>query len=130
MSAKQIITSFFKLDFVKDSNVLDFFHQDCEIHWSNSKGYILHNKTNLEHLLSEIKKSYLSYQAQPFQILEDGNFVTVRFTVYLTTIEQPDKEQAMADFIAIYELIDDKIYRCHQISNLTDANTVERIENE
>jgi len=128
MSAKEIITKFFELDFVKDEDILSYFHDDCQVHWSNSKGFIQHSKSDIENLLNELKRNYHSYQAETFQILEDNNTVTVRYTIYVTPIERPEKEDALADFISIYEIKDQKIYRCYQISNLVDNNNVGRIE--
>ena len=46
--------------------------------------------------------------------------VTIRFTYYVRTIENPDEELPMAHFIAIWEVKDGKMYKGHQISQQAD----------
>jgi len=41
MSAKELVKAFYDSDIANDSNIVsEFFHKDCELHWSSSKGFI------------------------------------------------------------------------------------------
>ena len=51
-----------------------------------------------------------------------GNYC-VRYTIYATTIEREEKEDALAHFISIWEVKDGKMYRCHEISQLADESS-------
>ncbi|PSG88242.1 nuclear transport factor 2 family protein [Aurantibacter aestuarii] len=120
MSAKEIISKFYTLDFVKDANVMSYFHDDFEMTWNSSKGTLHYNLEDVKNLFSELKRNFHSYQAQIHQLHEESNFVTVRFTVYVTAIERPEKEDALANFISIVEVKDSKVYKINQISQLAD----------
>lgn len=57
-------------------------------------------------------------------MLEDGNMVTARYTIYVTPIESPELEQVpLAHFISIWEVKDNKLYRCYEISQLADDSS-------
>jgi hypothetical protein len=45
--------------------------------------------------------------------------VTVRFSHFAKTIENPREEMLLAHFIAIFEIKDNKIYRGYQISQIS-----------
>jgi hypothetical protein len=120
MSAKEIISQFYTLDFVKDTNIISYFHDDFAMTWNSSKGTLHHKLDDVKNLFAELKRNFHSYQAQIHQILEEDNIVTVRFTVYVTSIERPEKEDALANFISIIEVKDSKLFKINQISQLTD----------
>ena len=122
MSPKEIISQFYALDFVKDKTVMSFFHDDFEMEWNSSKGILHYSKKDMEILFKELKRNYHSYQSDTHQILVENNSVTVRFTIYVTSIERPDKEDVLAHFMSISELKDSKIFKCYQISQLADNN--------
>jgi hypothetical protein len=70
------------------------------------------------------RKSFNSLRFQFSHFLEDNSFVTSRHNLYGNTIENPEEEVALAHFIAIWEVKDNKLYRCHEISQLVDVNTI------
>ena len=49
-------------------------------------------------------------------ILEDGNNVTIRYTYFVKTIENPNEEVPVAHFMAIWTIKDDLMYRGYQMS--------------
>ncbi len=50
--------------------------------------------------------------------------MTSRHHVYAQTIEQPNDEVLLAHFIALWEVKDNKLYRCYELSQLADEKTI------
>ncbi|WP_040248887.1 nuclear transport factor 2 family protein [Psychroserpens mesophilus] len=123
MSSKDIVRKFYQSDLAIDESIMDFFHNDCELNWNSSKGFSKLDYKGVEHMLSGVQKSYLSFKFRVSHLLEDNNVVTSRYTIYATTIERPEKEDAIAHFISIWEVKDDKLFRGFEISQLADASS-------
>lgn len=124
MSPKKIVKRFYNLDLAKDEDVMSFFHKNCKLHWNTSKGFTALDYQGIEAMLIEIKKSYISFKYKLSHLLEEGNSVTARYTIYVTPIENPDEEQPLAHFISIWELKKEKLYRGYEISQLADEDPV------
>ncbi len=101
MSAKEIVKAFYDLDLVKAKGILSHYHKDCELNWNSSKGFRRLDFKGMEHMLKDLKESYISFKPRLSHLLEDGNTVTARYTVYATTIERPETEDALAHFIFV-----------------------------
>ncbi|WP_040281841.1 nuclear transport factor 2 family protein [Psychroserpens damuponensis] len=123
MSAKQIVKAFYDLDLVKDENILSHYHKDCELRWHSSKGFTKLNYNGLEEMLEGLKQSFHSFKSRLSHLLEDGNMVTARYTIYVTSIERPEKEDTLAHFITIWEVKDGKLYKGYEISQLPDDSS-------
>ncbi|MGB3605564.1 MAG: nuclear transport factor 2 family protein [Psychroserpens sp.] len=123
MSAKEIVKSFYDLDLAKAENAIDYFHKDCKLLWNSSKGYTTLNYEGVKVMLDDLRKSYLSFNYRLSHLLEDNNMVTSRYTIYVTSIERQEKEDALAHFISIWELKEGKLYRCYEISQLADNSS-------
>lgn len=121
MSPKELVRSFYESDMANDANVIEkYLHEDCLLHWNSSKGFTITNKEKIKTLFIDIRKSYESVRMGISHLLQDGNFVTTRYTLFTKTIESPDQEEAVAHFITIWEVKDGKLYRGHEISQLAD----------
>ncbi|TXE20260.1 nuclear transport factor 2 family protein [Psychroserpens burtonensis] len=120
MSAKQIVKAFYDLDLAKDEGVVNYFHKDCELKWHSSKGYTKLDLHGLQDMLEGVKASFHSFKYRLSHLLEDGNTVTARYTIYVTSIERPKKEDALAHFISIWEVKDGKLYKGYEMSQLAD----------
>tara|TARA_R110000751_G_C13723923_1_gene475772 strand:+ start:586 stop:990 length:405 start_codon:yes stop_codon:yes gene_type:complete len=123
MSAKQIAKAFYDLDLAKDENSIDYFHKDCELNWHSSKGYSKLDFQGLKNRLEGIKESFHSFKYRLSHLLEDDNIVTARYTIYVTSIERPEKEDALAHFISIWEVKDDKLFKGYEVSQLADNSS-------
>jgi len=123
MSAKEVVKAFYNLDLAKADNVMDFIHPDCKLIWNSSNGYTTKDYDGLKTMLEGLKKAYHSFSYRVSHLLEDNNTVTARYTVYVTPIERPEKEDALAHFISIWEVKEGKLYRCHEISQLADSSS-------
>jgi hypothetical protein len=123
MSAKEIVKAFYDLDLAKDKEILNHFHSDCMLKWHSSKGYSEFDLDGVKNMLEGVTQSYHSFKYRLSHLLEEENMVTARYTVYSTTIEQPDQEEALAHFISIWEVKDGKLYRGYEISQLADDSS-------
>jgi hypothetical protein len=123
MSAKEIVKTFYDLDLVKDDGVLSYYHKDCKLNWNSSKGFRELNYKGMENMLEDLKKSFISFKPRLSHLLEDGNMVTARYTVYVTSIERPKKEDPLAHFITIWEVKEGKLYKGYEISQLADDSS-------
>ncbi len=125
MSAKTIVKSFYESDLANDASLIpEFFHKDCELHWNSSQGFSILNYEDIKTFFDGIIASYLSLRFKMSHVLEDGNFVSTRHTLFAKTIEDPENEQALAHFMSIWEVKDEKLYRCYEISQLTNENAL------
>ena len=123
MSAKEIVKAFYDLDLAKDEGILSHFHNDCELKWHSSKGYTKLDINGMQNMLEGVKQSFHSFKYRLSHLLEDDNMVTARYTIYVTTIERPDKEDALAHFISIWEVKDGKLYKGYEVSQLSDDSS-------
>jgi hypothetical protein len=120
MSAKQIVKAFYDLDLAKDEGVINHFHENCELKWHSSRGYIQLDVKSIRERIEDIKQSYHSFKYRLSHLLEDDNSVTSRYTIYVTSIERPNKEDALAHFISIWQVKDGKMYKGFEMSQLAD----------
>ena len=120
MTAKAIVQSFYDLDLATSENAMDKFHKDCELHWNSSTGFTKLDYTGIDKMMTGVRESYHSFTYKLSHLLESDNTVTARYTVYVTTIERPEKEEPLAHFISIWEVKDDKLYRGWEMSQLLD----------
>lgn len=123
MSPKEIVKGFYESDLANDSSVVPtYIHKDCLLHWNSSTGYTAFDYEGLVRFYSNIKAAYHSLRPKISHLLQDENFVTIRFTMFVSTIEDPDNEMPLANFISIWEVKDGKMYRGHEISQVADDN--------
>ncbi|MBA6154433.1 nuclear transport factor 2 family protein [Gelidibacter maritimus] len=123
MSPKQIVKSFYESDLANDSAVIDsYLHKDCLLHWNSSTGYQVFDYDGLDRFFKNIRVAYHSVRPQISHLLQDENQVTIRYTLFASTIEDPDNEVALANFISIWEVKDNLLYRGYEISQVADDN--------
>jgi hypothetical protein len=123
MRPKEIVKNYYQSDLAKAKNVMDFFHEDCELQWNSSKGYTKLDFNGIKQMLEGVQKSYHSFKFRLSHLLEDENTITTRYTIYATVIERPEKEDAIAHFISIWEIKDGKMYKGFEISQLADISS-------
>jgi predicted SnoaL-like aldol condensation-catalyzing enzyme len=120
MSAKQIIEDFYKSDALINSAVLEpFLHPDVLLDWNSSKGFIQMNRSELLDFTNELSKAYIRSKVKISHILEEDNLVSVRYSHYIKTFENPREEMLLAHFIVIWEIKEGKIFRGYQMSQLS-----------
>ena len=121
MSTKELVKAFYDSDIANDSNVVSkFFHRDCELHWSSSKGFNLLTYNAIDEFFTGTRKSYDSLRFEFTHLLEVEDTVATRHTLFAKTIENPDIEIVLARYSTIWEVKDNKLYRGYEISQLAD----------
>jgi hypothetical protein len=120
MSAKEIVQNFYKSDAFIDSTVLkDFLHPEIVLEWNSSKGFVEHNFASLLVLSDELSKAYVRSKVRINHVVAENDLVSVRYSHFVKTIENPREEMLLAHFIVIWQIKDDKLYRGFQMSQLS-----------
>jgi len=126
--AKDIVRSFYETDLIHNSEAFsEFLHSEIELFWNSSFGFSKKNFNDIKMMFSEMAASFEIFRCEISHLLAEDDKVTIRYTYFAKTIEDPDKEEAIAHFITIWELKDDKLYRGYQISQQGD-NTPESMK--
>lgn len=120
MPAKEIVKNFYKSDVLIDSEVMkDFLHPDVIIEWNSSKGFIQLNYDSLLNLSNDLSKAYVRSKVRISHIIEENDLVSVRYSHFVKTIENPREEMLLAHFMAIWQIKDNKLFRGYQMSQLS-----------
>ena len=77
------------------------------------------NREDIINLSLELSKAYIRSKIRISHILAEKNLVSVRYSHFVKTIENPREEMLLAHFITIWEIKDDKLYRGYQMSQLS-----------
>lgn len=121
MEPKKCVKEFYTSDFYKNpDSLLKYLHPDSLLFWNSSAGFSKMNFEEIKEFSSELSRSFQSLRAEISHLLAEGDVVSIRFTYYVETKENPDEELPMAHFQAIWELKDGKLYRGHQMSQQAD----------
>ncbi|WP_353777602.1 nuclear transport factor 2 family protein [Winogradskyella sp. 3972H.M.0a.05] len=124
MEPKDVVRGFYESDLANNTEALaTYLHPECQLNWHSSKGYHQFDFNKVNELFTDIHRSYESIRMHISHMLQDGDFVTTRYTMMVRTIEDPDNEEPMAHFITIWEVKDGKLYKGYEISQLADVGT-------
>ena len=126
-NAKNIVKKFYQTDFVTDAKSgISLLHDDIVLIWNSTEGLTIMDKKEIVKTFEEVSRTYEQLRIEVSHVLEDENFVTIRYKYYIKTIENPEEELGIAHFIAIWEIRDGKLYIGHQISqpvmSIDDSN--------
>ncbi|MBG6111406.1 hypothetical protein IWX84_002290 [Flavobacterium sp. CG_9.10] len=120
MSAKEIVQKFYKSDALIDSDVMkDFLHPDVLLDWNSSKGFLQLNYDSLLNLSDDLSKAYVRSKVRVSQIIAENDMISVRYSHFVKTIENPREEMLLAHFMAIWQIKDNKLFRGYQMSQLS-----------
>jgi hypothetical protein len=120
MSAKSIVQQFYKSDALIDSEILkEYLHPDVKVEWNSSKGFVALNYDSLLDLANDLNKAYVRSKVRISHIISENDLISVRYSHFVKTIENPREEMLLAHFIAIWEIKDDKLFRGYQMSQLS-----------
>lgn len=120
MSAKEIVQKFYKSDALIDSEVIkDFLHPEVIVEWNSSKGFVELNYDSLVNLSAELSKAYVRSKVRISHILSENDLISVRYSHFVKTIENPREEMLLAHFIVIWQIKDNKLFRGYQMSQLS-----------
>lgn len=117
--SKKLVEDFYKSDALISGEIMKtFLHPDVILDWNSSKGFLQLNRDAIVSLANELGRAYVRSKVRISHILKDKNLVSVRYSHYIKTIENPREEMLLAHFIVIWEIKDDKLFRGYQMSQL------------
>jgi predicted SnoaL-like aldol condensation-catalyzing enzyme len=120
MTPKELVLDFYKNDLIlKKSEVNEFIHPDLIIEWNSSKGFLQMNRDDVLNLSDELNKAYVRSKMRITHIIEEGNMVSVRYSHFVNTVENPGEEMLLAHFCVIWEIKDNKLFRGYQMSQFS-----------
>ena len=120
MSAKKIVQEFYKSDALINSEIMkNYLHPEVVLDWNSSKGFLQLKYKDILELTSQMERSYVRSKARVSHMLQDGNQVSVRYSHFIKTVENPREEMLLAHFFVIWELKDDKLFRGFQMSQMS-----------
>jgi len=119
MSAKEIVQNFYQSDVLLETDtVKEFLHPDVILEWHSTRGFLKLKKSDIIALSTELGKAYVRSKSRITHIIAEDNMVSVRYSHYVKTIENPREEMLLAHFMVIWELKGNKLYRGYQMSQL------------
>ena len=117
LEGKKVVRDFYCSDFFNKKQQLEkYLHPEMELFWNARTGYAHMRREDIAAVTSEAAKSFDSVRCEITHLLQEDAHVTVRFTFYITTIENPTEEMPAAHFVAIWELKDGLMYKGYQMS--------------
>lgn len=120
MASKKIIQNFYKSDALINADVMkEFLHPEIVLDWNSSKGFVQLNYDSILDLTQELSKAYVRSKVRISHIISENDLVSVRYSHYVKTIENPREEMFLANFIVIWQLKDYKLFRGFQMSQLS-----------
>ncbi|CAC9976036.1 hypothetical protein SAMN05444671_0583 [Flavobacterium sp. CF108] len=120
MSIKEFVQKFYKSDALIDSEILKtYLHPEVIIEWNSTKGFIQLDYNAIVELTNELSRAYVRSKVRISHILAEDDLVSVRYSHYVKTIENPREEMLLAHFATIWQIKDDKLYRGYQMSQFS-----------
>src|SRR4051812_34563253 len=108
MSAKEIVQKFYKSEALINNEILkEFLHPEIVLDWNSSTGFIQMDYKALLDLSSELGKAYVRSKVRITHIVTEKDMVSVRYSHFVKTIENPREEMFLAHFITIWQIKDD-----------------------
>lgn len=119
MTPKELITSFYASDVLMDSEKLKtFLHPDVILEWNSSTEFVVLDFDKIITLSQQMDQSYVRLKNRISHLIVENQFVSVRYASYAKTIENVREEMHIANFMVVWEIKDNKLYRGFQMSYL------------
>ncbi|WET02838.1 nuclear transport factor 2 family protein [Flavobacterium sp. YJ01] len=120
MSIKEFVQKFYKSDALIDSEILKtYLHPDVILEWNSSKGFIQMDYDSIVEMANELSRAYVRSKVRISHIISENDLVSVRYSHFVKTIENPREEMLLAHFSTIWQIKDDKLYRGYQMSQFS-----------
>jgi len=120
MTAKKLVQDFYKSDALIDTAIMgSYLHPEVVLDWNSTKGFLQLNLEEILSLSSELSKAYIRSKVRISHIIQEGDVVSVRYSHFVKTIENPREEMLLAHFFVIWEIKDGKLFRGYQMSQLS-----------
>jgi hypothetical protein len=120
MTPKDIVLEFYKSDVLLDKKaVSELLHPEVTIDWNSSKGFIQMNFEDILALTDELSKAYIRSKIRISHILEENELVSLRYSHFVKTIENPREDMLLGNFFVIWEVKDGKLFKGFQMSHIS-----------
>lgn len=120
MSIKEFVQKFYKSDALIDSEILKtYLHPDVTLEWHSSKGFIQMDYDSIIEMANDLSRAYVRSKVRISHIISEDDLVSVRYSHFVKTIENPREEMLLAHFSTIWQIKDDKLYRGYQMSQFS-----------
>ena len=120
MSAKKIVKEFYKSDaFINENKMKDFLHHDLIIEWNSTKGFLTLEKNSALALTKQMSVAYVQSSIKISHIFQKADLVSVRYSHFVKSFENPNEEMLLAHFMAIWEIKEKKLFRGWQMSQIS-----------
>ncbi|MBP1224447.1 nuclear transport factor 2 family protein [Flavobacterium sp. 1355] len=120
MSIKEFVQKFYKSDALIDSEIMKtYLHPEVLVDWNSSKGFIQLDYNSLLDMANELSRAYVRSKVRISHIISEDDLVSIRYSHYVKTIENPREEMLLAHFSTIWQIKDDKLYRGYQMSQFS-----------
>jgi len=121
MESKELVAKFYQSSgILSKAYCEEVLHEDVVLEWHSSKGLVTLDFTDILALSKDLRQSYFSLRTEVTKLLQDGNFITICYSHFVRTLENPDEELPLADFFAIWEVKDGKMIKGYQMSQLAE----------
>lgn len=120
MKPKDIVLEFYKSDVLLDKKaVRELLHPEATIDWNSSKGFIQMNFEDILSLTDELAKAYMRSKIRISHILQEKDLVSLRYSHFVKTIENPREDMLLGNFFVIWEVKDGKLFKGFQMSHIS-----------
>ncbi|WP_010521936.1 nuclear transport factor 2 family protein [Aquimarina agarivorans] len=127
LSPRKIVRIFYEADLIHNEQILkDYLHAEVTLNWNSSFGFSKKNFDDILRMFKGMQSAFEFSRNKITHLLTDKNTVTIRHTFFAKAIER-SKEEAIAHFMCIWELKEDKLYKGYMISQQADFS-VENME--
>jgi predicted SnoaL-like aldol condensation-catalyzing enzyme len=117
---KDIVLDFYKSDVLLDKRTVgEFLHPDVVVNWNSSKGLVIMNRQDILTLIEDLSKAYIRSKIKISHIIQEGNLVSLRYSHFVKTIENPREDLLLAKFFVIWEIKEGKLFKGFQMSHIS-----------
>ncbi|MNG14105.1 hypothetical protein D3C84_978350 [compost metagenome] len=96
-----------------------YLHPDVKLDWNSTKGLIEMDYESMLGMATELSRAYVRSKVRISHIIAEDDLVSIRYSHFVKTIENPREEMLLAHFSTIWQIKDDKLYRGYQMSQFS-----------
>jgi len=117
MSAKKIVTELYASEaLIKPKLLATFLHPEFHLEWHSITGLIQMNRTEFIEFAEKLGIAYERLFVRINQITKDKGVVSARGNISVRILENPSEQIYLSNFMAMWEVKDDLIYRGYHMN--------------
>jgi hypothetical protein len=120
MKPKDIVLDYYKSDVLLDRKTVSMLlHPEVTMDWNSSEGSIQMNYQDILLMVDQMARAYIRTKIRISHILQEKNLVSLRFSHFVKTIENPREEMLLGNFFVIWEIKEEKLFKGFQMSHFS-----------